>query len=112
MMRAAAIFLLAFMCLDLGMDLWHGETGDFDSQEIVLSVIGHGHRPAVVSAATPNSNSGDSVHECFCCCSHLEAQGSLIVSVILEINPGYSDSVARSLDPELFHSYPPPQSIL
>lgn len=108
-MRVAAITLLALMCLDLGMDFVQGETGD--SQDAVVSFFVARTAP-VLTASTPTSSSNDLSHECFCCCSHLEPQGSLIVSVILKSNPGYSDGVARSLDPELFHGNPPPQAIL
>jgi hypothetical protein len=109
-MRFAAAILLILMCLDLGMDLWQGELGDSDSAEAVLSIAGS---PEVVtiSSGEPHSDSKDFVHECFCCCSHLETQGPPIVSIVFESSAAYSETSPQSLDPDRADIYHPPQHI-
>jgi hypothetical protein len=111
MARVAAVVLLTLMCLDLGMDLWHGETSEFAATENTTT---HYAAPTSLSISGGFQQSGteDSSHECFCCCSHLEQQGPVIVSLILESTPSYSDFSTRSAEPDLVHIYPPPKQII
>ena len=109
-MRLAAVLLLTLMCLDLGMDLWQGETGDSDSDMTLSSVI-PGQTFARISMSPIQSGSKDFTHECFCCCSHLETQAVVIISVTLESSPTHSEVPAHSLDPDLVRIYHPPQYV-
>jgi hypothetical protein len=111
MLRLAAVVLLTLMCLDLGMDLLHGENGEFAATE-TESILYTAKTSLSISAGLTESGIGDSSHECFCCCSHLEQQGPAVVSVMLESTPGYSDRVTHSTEPDLVHVNPPPKLIL
>jgi hypothetical protein len=99
------------MCLDLGMDLLHGENGDIAAAE-TESTLYTAKTSLSISAGLTEFGTGDSSHECFCCCSHLEQQGPAVVSVILESTARYSDVVTPSAEPDLVHVNPPPKQIL
>ena len=109
MMRLAAVGLLALMFVDLGMDLWQGERGDSNSDEANLSFFYTGQPDPSISTEPQQSGTEPFQHECFCCCSHIEQQGSIIVSVTLESSPSESDRTVVSSDPDLYPDYHPPQ---
>lgn len=109
-MRFAAVFLLTLMCLDIGMDLWQGETGDSDSGMTLAGAV-PGQTFVAISEGPTRSDSKDFAHECFCCCSHLEPQEIAIVSVTLESSPTNSELPTYFLDPDLVRIYHPPQYV-
>ena len=108
-MRFAAIVLLSLMCIDLGMDLWLGETGEFYSGELVLSTAHTGQSVLDISVPPLQPGSKDFHHECFCCCSHIEQHITTIIAVYLESGPSYSSRSIRPSDTDLSPIYHPPQ---
>ena len=108
-MRLAAVALLTLMCVDLGMDLWQGETGDSNFDATNLSTPYTGQTALSISAGPEKPGPRDFDHECFCCCSHLEQQNAAIASIVLESGRNYFHGAANSSDPDLFPIHPPPQ---
>jgi len=109
MMRFAAIGLLALMCIDIGMDLCLGETGESYSDEVVISAPRTGQSVLVISGQPVQPGSKDFNHECFCCCSHIEQHTTAITGVHLEGGPSYFNRSISSSDTDLIPIYHPPQ---
>jgi len=109
MTRVVVIGLLTLMCLDLAMDLAHGENGDFahDNQATawVNPTVGS---PAISSDTTTKSETSGADHECFCCCSHLLVKPAAILSVVLDSVPGFTNGNVFMPDPDPVHVYHPP----
>lgn len=116
MMRAAAILLLCFMCLDLCLDLVYGETGDTEVQDPVMAAAASapGSSSTLLTAsgasALPESGHG-SLHECFCCCSHLEEPVPAELAMELLTSAATREMDHPSPDPDILPLYPPPQAV-
>ena len=112
-MRSAALALLMFMCIDVGVDLWQGETGDSDSREVGLASACPMPGVTTISASPAQPPLNQSMHECFCCCSHLETQPQTVVFVFLESSPREPErATTHFLTPDPSPIYHPPQQIL
>jgi hypothetical protein len=94
MMRLAALALLALMFVDLGTDLLYGERGERLESVPTLS----GAELTIQRALPPGQD--NSLHECFCCCSHIEPQVSLVPEVLFISTPGFVHAEAAL--PEVF----------
>ena len=105
MMRMAAATLLLLMVFDIGADVLYGETGDF---LLAMPISSHSQATFTSVAADGQNSSSDSIHECFCCCSHLEQEVPSTFHVSLNISQSSVRISTPLPDPDPVHIYHPP----
>ena len=108
-MRVAAIALLVFMCVDIGLDFVHGENGDTGPGDPGLVLVRSlAVAPEITSDVQSKTERNSSIHECFCCCNHLLLKLPAVVSVVLDSGPSLVSGSPYMPDPELIPVYHPP----
>jgi hypothetical protein len=96
------------MVLDLGADFLHGENGDF----LAPMPVSHTSQTNLSSLAPNGDDFTDSTHECFCCCSHLEQEGSRTIHVALKSTQNLTLTSGVLPEPEPVFIYHPPQQLV
>ena len=105
MMRMAAATLLLLMVFDLGADVLYGETGDF---LLAMPISSDSQATFATLAADGQNNSSDSIHECFCCCSHLEQGTPTTIHIALDSTQSLLRISMPLPDPDPVLIYHPP----
>jgi hypothetical protein len=96
------------MCFDLGADLLHGETGDFASASSTSSYPAQTmDSPQLIG----QESSGSFVHECFCCCAHLEQALPTAIQIAIKSSPSIITISTPLPDPDPVYIYHPPQAL-